>query len=306
MPTKVCEMEFSKEVHPIWGTERYDWLHVLARYHGHPVGWVSVANSRREPVILADRVRQAMSDQVVLSLGRHSLRVSDDPPFAGAPFLCSISVVVCTRDRSDLLAGCLQSLLALDYPNYEIIVIDNAPSSDETARLVAAYPVRYVREDRPGLDWARNRGIAEASHEIIAFTDDDARADPRWLQALANAFANPEIKAVTGLVAPAELETPAQHLFEFTYGGMGKGMQRRIVRTQSVSTQDLFWAHVLGVGANMAFRRDIFADIGAFDVALDVGTPSGSGGDLEMFHRLVAKGHTLVYEPAALVWHVHR
>ncbi|HJU04287.1 MAG TPA: glycosyltransferase [Nitrospiraceae bacterium] len=306
MPTKVCEVEFSEEVRPIWGTERYEWLHVLARYRGHPLGWITVPNTRIEPVVSADRVRQAMSDQVVWSLGRHVLKSSAGTPSAGATFSSPMSVVVCTRDRSDLLAGCLHALLALDYPKYEIIVVDNAPSSDETARLVASFPVRYVRENRPGLDWARNRGILEARHEIVAFTDDDARADPRWLQGFADAFAIPDVTAVTGLVAPAELETPAQQLFEFTYGGMGKGMQRRIVRTQSVSEKDLFWAHVFGVGANMAFRRSVFADIGAFDVALDVGTPSGSGGDLEMFHRLVAKGYTLVYEPSALVWHIHR
>jgi GT2 family glycosyltransferase len=68
----------------------------------------------------------------------------------------------------------------------------------------------------------------------------------------------------------------------------------------------LLWASNFGVGANMAFRREIFRSIGFFDPALDVGTPSGGGGDVEMFHRLVANGNTLVYEPAALVWHQHR
>src|SRR5262249_29906872 len=69
--------------------------------------------------------------------------------------------------------------------------------------------------------------------------------------------------------------------------------------------QGLLWASGFGVGANMAFRREVFANVGLFDVALDVGTPSGGGGDVEMFHRLVARGFTLVYEPAALVWHTH-
>ena len=56
----------------------------------------------------------------------------------------------------------------------------------------------------------------------------------------------------------------------------------------------------------MAFRREVFARIGTFDPALDVGTPTGGGGDIEMFHRLVARGFTLIYEPSALVWHQHR
>lgn len=73
-----------------------------------------------------------------------------------------ISIVVCTRDRSALLGKCLRTLAALDYPAFEIIVVDNAPASDETERLVSdsqtQMPLRYTRENRPGLDWARNRG----------------------------------------------------------------------------------------------------------------------------------------------------
>jgi hypothetical protein len=70
--------------------------------------------------------------------------------------------------------------------------------------------------------------------------------------------------------------------------------------------RDLLWASSFGVGANMAFRRELFDRIGGFDPALDVGTPSRGAGDVEMFHRLVTAGHTLVYEPAALVRHLHR
>jgi len=217
-----------------------------------------------------------------------------------------ISVVVCTRDRPDQLADCLHALLALDYPDYEVVVVDNASRSDDTARLVADLPVRYVREERPGLDWARNRGIAEARHDIVAFTDDDVRPDRHWLSAIARAFAASEVMAVTGFVAPAELETSAQMTFEFGYGGMSHGFRRRVIRRDSLTTRELLWASAFGTGANMAFRREAFARVGPFDVALDVGTPSGGGGDVEMFHRLLARGHTLVYEPAALVWHTHR
>ena len=64
-----------------------------------------------------------------------------------------------------------------------------------------------MRENRPGLDWARNRGIAEARHDIIAFTDDDVRVDRAWLRAIGNAFLDPEIMGVTGFIAPAELES---------------------------------------------------------------------------------------------------
>ena len=93
-----------------------------------------------------------------------------------------ITIVVCTRNRTAQLSTCLDTLLALDYSTYEIIIVDNAPSDNATYDLATSLPVRYVREKRPGLDWARNRGIKEARYDIIAFTDDDVRVDPYWLQ----------------------------------------------------------------------------------------------------------------------------
>ena len=91
-----------------------------------------------------------------------------------------VTVAVCTRDRTDDLARCLDSLSCLDYPALEVLVVDNAPSSNATERLVRTrYPNwRYVCEPRPGLNWARNRAIIESSGEIIAYTDDDVVVDP--------------------------------------------------------------------------------------------------------------------------------
>jgi hypothetical protein len=111
---------------------------------------------------------------------------------------------------------------------------------------------------------------------------------------------------VTGPVAPVELETRAQEHFELVSGGMAHGFVRRRVRRAELGDAQLLWANAFGVGANMAFRRSVFADVRPFDPALDVGTASGGGGDIELLHRVVARGHTLVYEPAALVWHLHR
>ena len=140
-----------------------------------------------------------------------------------------VTVAVCTRDRTAQLAGCLDSLGRLDYPALDVLVVDNAPSDPATARLVGErYPqVRYVCEPRPGLNWARNRAIAEARGEIIAYTDDDVVVDPGWVRALAHVFAqHPEVMAVTGLVVPYELETEAQMFFE-RYGGFGRGFERK-------------------------------------------------------------------------------
>lgn len=303
-PMKVLDIELSEEVKPVWGLEGYDALRILVRYHERPVGWTYI-HPLRKPVVSAELLRETIAEQLGWELVQavHGRQLSSQA--TGSTPLPPISVVVCTRDRADHLKRCLDVLLALDYPDYEIIVVDNGSRSDDTARLIAQLPVRYVLEKRPGLNWARNRGIAEARHNIIAFTDGDARPDHSWLQAISCAFAEPEVMAVTGLVAPSELETRAQIHFEFDYGGMGRGLRRRIIRRDALTDGELLWASVFGVGINMAFRRDLFAAIGSFDVALDVDTPSAGGGDIEMFHRLVARGYNLVYEPAALVWHTH-
>src|SRR5699024_2962213 len=112
-----------------------------------------------------------------------------DSPATAAPSAVAaprISVAVCTRDRTSDLASCLEALTRLDPPPFEIVVVDNAPSSDATFQLVRErFPdVYYVCEPRPGLDHARNRAVDETEGEIIAFTDDDAVVDRDWLQAL--------------------------------------------------------------------------------------------------------------------------
>jgi GT2 family glycosyltransferase len=301
---RMAELELSEGIRPIATGQGYHGARILVRRRGRPVGWLSV-RCLAGAEISELQIREALAKQVGWQLLPVLLEREGEVERTARPTV-PISVVVCTRNRTQWLEACLQALRALDYPEYEIIVVDNAPSNDDTARLVAQLPVRYVREDRPGLDWARNRGIAAARYDLIAFTDDDARPDRHWLQAMAAAFAQPDVMAVTGFVAPTELDTEAQVMFELGYGGMGHGFQRRAYRENTLGEQGLLWASGFGVGANMAFRRKLFAAVGLFDVALDVGTPSGGGGDVEMFHRLVANGFTLVYEPAALVWHTHR
>ena len=307
MAIKVLEIEFTEEINPIKGLERYEKVRILVRYRGQPIGWSYVDNNPWQQTISADRVRQTIVEQMGKELMRASLAEQLAPAAAVLDReLPPITVVICTRDRTDLLKNALEAILALDYPNREIIVIDNAPANSSTAELVARLPVRYVKEERPGLDWARNRGIAEASHEIIAFTDDDVRPDRGWLRGIAAGFADREIMAVSGLVASAELETEAQTQFEFGYGGIVQYLHRFKVEGSKLSARELLWAKNYGVGANMAFRVKVFEAVGNFDPALDVGTATRGAGDMEMFHRILAKGYATFYEPRALVWNVHR
>jgi GT2 family glycosyltransferase len=219
---------------------------------------------------------------------------------------------VCTRDRAEDLEKCLEALLRLDPAPLEIVVVDNAPASSETRELVHTRfrdVVRYVLEPRPGLDWARNRAVLETRGDIVAFTDDDVLVDSGWIGVIADTFGgSPDVMAVTGLVAPAELETEAQHLFE-QYGGFGRGFTRRWYRRSDRAASQRPATHgagAYGTGANMAFRRTLFERIGGFAPELDVGTATNGGGDLEFFFRVLREGFTLVYEPRAVVWHRHR
>jgi glycosyltransferase involved in cell wall biosynthesis len=218
----------------------------------------------------------------------------------------STSIVICTRDRPEELARCLASLPEQSLSPGEIIVIDNASRDGRTREVALAAGVTYVREDRPGLDFARNAGARAATGEIVVYTDDDVRLHPRWLERIVAAFDAPEITAVTGLVLPAELETDAQNHFE-TYWTFGRGFRRIDFGPDFFSTDRRHGcpAWQIGAGANMAFRGEVFQRIGLFDERLDVGQ-AGCSGDSEYWHRVLTHGGVCRYEPGAVVFHYHR
>lgn len=301
LPLRVLDIEIGEGIPELELPAEYGGAHILLRRRGRPLAWVTL--SARTGRIGAERILAALhgSGRAGAHLALHALE-----PESGGDSHPPISVVVCTRDRPDLLARCLRSLASLEYPTREVIVVDNAPTSDATRLEVAAAGVRYVCEPLPGLDRARNRGLGEARHDIVAFTDDDVEVDPRWLNGIARGFADPHVSAVTGMIAPAALETEEQLLFEFRYSGMGKGTEPRRWDPVILPPAKLLAAHAIGVGANMAFRRQALERLGGFDTALDVGMPARGAGDLDVFHRLLAAGNVIQYEPAALVRHHHR
>ncbi len=323
---KVLEIEVSQPLTGFSGLEGYNSIHGLVRSNGDPVGYIDVplCNGYCSASAVRAVLLKTYSDKLLQLMLRRNLeapfadprnleniKVADD---TGNPVPADnilVTVAVCTRDRAEQLRDCLTSLTRLTYGNVEILIVDNAPGTDETRKLVLSeFPdFRYVVEPRPGLDWARNRAIDEARGEILAYTDDDVLVDPLWVGAMVRVFQDdPAVMAVTGLVAPAEMETGAQRLFE-RYGGFGRGFRRIWYHVDAASRADPFMhigAGKFGTGANMAYRRSVFGKIGSFDPALDVGTVTNGGGDLEMFFRVLEEGYTLVYEPTALVWHRHR
>ena len=303
-PVHLLELELELATAPpaLGGLEGFVAVEALVRRRGAPVAWV------RLPVVDGTCPAETVAAALAGLASQPADPLIEPASVSAWP---SVTVAVCTRDRTEDLTRCLDSLARLAYPAHEVLVVDNAPTTDGTRILIEQHggAVRYVREPRPGLDWARNRAIAEATGDVVAFTDDDVVVDPCWVGAISAAFAaDSSAAAVTGLVLPAELHTEAQVLFE-RYRSFGRGFQRRRVlarQGEGALAARYGLAGDYGTGANMAFRRELFDRIGPFDPALDVGTPARGGGDLEMFFRLLKEGHVLVYEPKAIVRHRHR
>jgi GT2 family glycosyltransferase len=203
------------------------------------------------------------------------------------------SIIVCTRDRPEVLRQCLAALQNQTANfSYETIVVDN--SATGSARdVVTESGVRYTREEREGLSRARNRGVAESHADIVAFIDDDAVADSEWLASLVNEFG-----AATGAVAGAIASKPG----EFDLAAFAVPVRQVIDR----STHDWFERAAfggVGNGPNMAFRRDALLKIGGFDERLGLGAPITGSEEHDAFVRLVAAGFEVVSTPDAIVVH---
>lgn len=279
---------------------------ILACRSGRPLGSVQIAVTGT--LITASELERELRAQLGAAWAGRP---------AGEPVtLARASVVVPSNfARPAQLRRSVQRLTELDHPDFEVILVDNRPAGAPAADIPGA---RVVREPRPGISAARNRGIAAATGEIIAFTDDDVVADRRWLRALGERFARqPELAAVTGLVVPLELETPAQALFEQSGSGLDRSFVpltferagRFTVRRRapgSERTGSLYETGEFGLGSNMAFRAGALREAGGFDLALGTGTQARAGEDLAMLIELLASGRRIGYEPDAIIQHSHR
>lgn len=336
-PIRLIEVELSEPLPAVSAVDPATGLQSahavsLVRLHTLPLGLVtlSIGEDGMSPDQFSQRIRAVLGPRIAEHLQRDGISTSgrlggsglpavSSPPcleerdrvLANAPF---VSVVVPTHNRPELIRTCLEALSKLEYPSYEVIVVDNAPATPEIAAEVeaicAARPVaRYVREDRPGASWARNRGVIESRAEIIAFTDDDVLVDRYWLLELVKAIQSEEnVGCATGNVLPRRLDTPSQAWFE-ERGGFSRGFVRHVYDSVSNRPRNALYpysAMMFGSGNSMAFRSSILRAIGGFDPALDPASPSRGGEDLSAFFEVIVRGHKLVYEPAAIVRHLHR
>jgi cellulose synthase/poly-beta-1,6-N-acetylglucosamine synthase-like glycosyltransferase len=260
-------------------------------------------------VAIADRIHPDAARESALSpfLASRQRILSDAPHMA---------VMVCTRERPERLKTCLESLVAQEYPNFSVLVIDNFPASDRTKAVVDSLSsplITYVLQPEKGLCRAKNLAVdlavEMAGEGIVASIDDDETADPHWLAELARGFAeHPEADAVAGIMAPGELETWAQVWFE-QYGGHNKlrGFTPAVFSPQTASVQSpLYPLPSFGSGGNVAFRTSALKRVGGFDIALGPGTPSMSNEDTRIFTDLLCSGGTVVYQPTAVTRHFHR
>jgi GT2 family glycosyltransferase len=316
---------------PVGNSVAYGAIRLLVRLHHQPLGFVCVPLEERR--LSAARLAELVWRQLRAEVGAHLLEdglgpVSSVPIVAlgaGRPPRClqaptegpgtsMVTVVVCTRDRPQSLARCLQALSKVHYDPFEVVVVDNAPTTQETLTVVrtrsaADARVRYVRELRPGLSRARNRGLREARGELVAFTDDDVVVDPRWLHGVVRGFGrSPSVACVTGLVPSARLENAEQRYFDRRVSWAVSCTPRRFDLRTGADESPLYpyAAGQFGTGANFAFRTAMLRELGGFDEALGAGSPAGGGEDLDVFVRTILAGYELAYEPAAIVWHEHR
>ena len=308
-------------VHDVAGIPDCGSILATVRWLGTPVGYLAHPPtpergsghqlSRAILATLGDAILRRATAQAMATTGlARRAPLADLPRDLASRPLPSLTVAVCTRDRPDDLARCLAALARLDYPDLDVLVVDNSPRDRSVETLVRSrHPhVRYIAEPCPGLNWARRRAVEASGRDVLAFVDDDVVVEPGWARALGGILGeNPDVQAVTGLVMPLELSHVPQQLFERA-GGLGRGFERRWLRRRRDELTASRFANTssCGVGAAMAFRRAVFAQVGSFDPALGAGTATGGGDDLDLFFRVLRAGHTLVYEPAAAARHRHR
>jgi GT2 family glycosyltransferase len=198
-----------------------------------------------------------------------------------------VSVVVASYNGARTLDECLSSLTKLNYPDYEVIVINDG-STDGTREILSRHDVRAIHVPNGGLSRARNLGIAAAEGSIVAFIDSDAYADPDWLYYLTTTLEEHNAVAVGG----PNLSPPNDGFWAQCIDSAPGNPMHVLIDNERAE-------HI--PGCNMAFRKDCLETIGHFDP-----THRAAGDDVDVCWKLLARGERIAYSPSAIVWHHRR
>jgi GT2 family glycosyltransferase len=199
-----------------------------------------------------------------------------------------VSVVVCSYNSERTMEACLASLAALDYPDYEVIVVNDG-STDRTLEISRGFPFcRIISQPNKGLSAARNVGAEAATGEIVAYTDSDCVADPDWLTYLVARMEAGNLAACGGPNFPPPEDSLVPAAVAVSPGG-----------PTHVLISDEVAEHI--AGCNMAFRREVLLGLGGFDPVY-----RAAGDDVDICWRFQDAGHAIGFSPAAVVWHFRR
>lgn len=296
----VLDIDLASRINDIAPVDSLHPPHVLFRYRGRPVSkaYVRTVQSCIPAEELLGSIEYNDSLRLAQDWMRERMRGNADCKKTLPP--CTIAV--CTRDRAADLRRCLQALTTCASGDVDIIVVDNDPPDDSTQVVAREFSVRYFRQARRGVNWARARAVQLARHDIVCFVDDDVVISGNWIDEIRRPFLDRSVGAVTGSVEPLELDTEGQDQHEF-YSSFYRGFVERRFDLVSFPPSGV---GLVGAGANMAVRKAHAVRDRIFEAELDGGTETKSGGDHYALYRVIAAGYEIVYAPAAMVWHRHR
>jgi len=253
-----------------WTDEWYTGGHLIEDWK------FGIVDANRKPKAAFDAVAKAYANPL--------------PPLPD--YLPMISVVVCAYNADSTMEGCLASFQHVEYPNFEVIVVDDG-STDKTGEIADRYAARFpfihvIHQPNLGLSAARNVGMHASKGEIIAYTDSDCYVDPHWLTYMAWAFRDKRFAAIGGpnLPPPEDNRTAA-------CVAVSPGAPTHVLITDEVAE------HI--PGCNMAYRRENLLATGGFDA-----TYRAAGDDVDLCWRLMDMGHTIGFHAGMMVWHHRR